>query len=896
MDAERIHVADQRREEEEVEFILGALPSIWNNTQNVLRDLGYQRAPEQQEGVRLRRTGSNGSDAEHDQFTKEADHNGASAPAGEPLNQTDEKVCRMCFCSEDELGDDGLSIGRLIAPCHCDGSMRYVHDTCLDQWRRKSAATEAARVCGQCHARYRFRRRPYANLMAFVQASQMLRVLACVLIIFLLSVVLGVLTYGTLRTIASLEATPLSFIRDAALKRVKLENQPWNITLYQDKARADIWIPASAWQREGNGAVPRIDHMIYEKADLEVFAQIRRIMIQNPVYWKRVKRPISKYRSNYTDTQIVRAKLKSGEDVTEELERLSLGLPLFPLDQWNRAPAQARADQQVSTPAPSIKTVLQTPYSLTPSLRERLIGSDLKLSFSFPFLSSKHGDTDAPIEEDEVEVWQRQNMTISWEYEESPADLFPNPSEHYLVRNLPEWLSYVRYVPYAFVLAMMDRVAFVASVFRPWWSSIARSALQLALLLLGSHKELLWCASKAAAAALIAYIDVEYEPVRWNPDNAVVIGPPRTRRRKAAAVARELLVGIADNVFGPLWLNWWGGYSLSVYMGPRQFMTTERVEMTQLAAVFAPAFTLLIDVAFGGLATFSKRAASFQKNHTTKWTQADWVHNDLSASEGYRRMLASLLGDKDASKASLYDLWLETDQSHLLPGRVKPHQMAVMPRLNTWKTVMLLGCLTTTALALVVATKLAWDSTISHFAKQAWLSVVSIFRLLMHSGTAFRHMWRQTRDTSLFVVRYVVRKTKAYAGHFLRSVTRSNAQDAASAFQETATSHIVSGHTGDAADSAEDAPVPPQPQQPEAVPEAILNDPFMQGNHAGIFGAILGHLASIYGCTHAFVFTMRFVLVYLPFEPFMIVYAGLQKLIQVDVANTEVLDREDVEA
>jgi hypothetical protein len=40
---------------------------------------------------------------------------------------------------------------------------------------------------------------------------------------------------------------------------------------------------------------------------------------------------------------------------------------------------------------------------------------------------------------------------------------------------------------------------------------------------------------------------------------------------------------------------------------------------------------------------------------------------------------------------------------------------------------------------------------------------------------------------------------------------------------------------------------------------------------------------------------MRFILVYLPFEPFVILYSLLQQLIQVDVANTEVLDREDVD-
>ncbi|KAJ1030032.1 hypothetical protein NDA16_000945 [Ustilago loliicola] len=905
MDFEGIEAVELRREEEEVEFILGALPSIWHNTQNVLRDLGYNRPAvegqqDQHGGLRHRRAGSHGDqfdDAAGPSKLQDTEASTSSHPVSGNQDEAEEKVCRMCFASEDELGDDGLSIGRLIAPCHCDGSMRYVHDTCLDQWRRQSAASEAARVCGQCHARYRFRRKSYSNLMAFVQASQMLRILACVFVVFLTSFILGVLPFVTLSTIARLEATPLAFVRNAALRQVQLDKTPLNITIHKDKARADVWIPSKAWQRGGSVSMPHISHDLYEKADLQVFARIRQEEIDNPVYWKLVKRPRSTFRANYSDAKIIRSKLRSGENVSRELERLSQGLPLFPLDSWRRSPRQRQAEQLNATAAvnSTSDSSLQTPYNLTPSLRERLIGSDLKLSFGLPFLSSNK-DKEAAKEPEEVELWQRQNMTIYWEYEESPADLFPNPSEHFLVRNLPEWLGFLRYVPYGFVLAMMDRFYFIVSVFQPWWSSIARSALQLALLLLESHRELMWCASKALIAGLIAYIDVEYEPVRWNPQNSIVIGPPRTRRRKIAALARELIVVAADSFFGPLWLNWWGGYSLSVYMAPREFMTTERVEMTQLAAVFAPAFTLLIDVAFGGLSTFSKRAARFKKSHTSRWTQADWVHNDYSASEGYRRMIATMIGDKDASQASLWDLWLEVDQARLLPGRTRPLQMALLPKQNTWKTVMLLGCLVTTAIALVVATKLAWDTTISHFARQAWRSLVSIYQLIMHSGDSFRQLWQQTRDISLFIVRYTMGKIKGLVNQLLRSVTRSipanrdvDAHNAASDPQDTtSSSQSAGGPQGD----AQEAPIPPPPE-PEPMAEPLLNDPFMQGAHMGIFGAILGHVASIYGCLHAFVFTMRFILVYLPFEPFMIVYTLMAKLIQVDVANTEVLDRED---
>ena len=731
--------------------------------------------------------------------------------------------------------------------------------------------------------------------MAFVQASQMLRVLFCVLVVFVASFISGLLALGTLRIVASLESTSLSFVRNAALRRVQLDKEPWNITLHKDKAIADVWMPAHLLQHSQGGLVSQIDQVVYEKADLEVFSRIRQHELHNPTYWKLAKKPLSSYRANFTDRMTIRAKLRSGEDVTEELERLSKGLPLFPLDAWYYDADPALEQQNSTAASAATPSGLQTPYSLAPSLRERLVGSDFKLGFNLPFLSSKHKEANDTKKEEEVEVWQRQDMTIKFVYEESPGDRFPNPSEHFLVRSLPEWLGFLRYVPYGFVLAMMDRFDVIISVFQPWWSSIARSALQLALLLLESHRELLWCASKAAVAGLIAYIDVEFEPVRWNPENAVVIGPPRTQRRRVAAVVREVLVLAADSVFGPLWLNWWGGYSLSVYMAPREFMTTERVEMTQLAAIFAPAITLLLDAAFAGLGTFSKRAKSFQESHTSRWATADWVHNDFSASEGYRRMIATLLGDEDASQASLYDLWLEASETRLLPGRARPLRMALLPKLNTWRTIMLLGCLVTTAAALMIATKLAWDTTVSHFARQAWRSLVSIYRLIMHSGATFRHLWRQIRDTSLFIARYTVDKLNALVGQFWRGV-----RSLIPGHRDGDTNDEASGSGAGAASQDDDTPGTGTAEsgvqagaQPEPLPEPLVNDPFLQGAHMGIFGAILGHLASIYGCIHAFLFTMRFLLVYLPFEPFMIVYTALQKLIQVDVANTEVLDRED---
>lgn len=44
---------------------------------------------------------------------------------------TSVEICRICHC-------EGDSEGGLIAPCYCSGSLRYVHQTCLQQWIKSS--------------------------------------------------------------------------------------------------------------------------------------------------------------------------------------------------------------------------------------------------------------------------------------------------------------------------------------------------------------------------------------------------------------------------------------------------------------------------------------------------------------------------------------------------------------------------------------------------------------------------------------------------------------------------------------------------------------------------------------------------------------------------------------
>jgi hypothetical protein len=59
----------------------------------------------------------------------------------------DMETCRICL--EDDI------ISELIYPCKCSGTSKYVHKSCLDQWRTLSNNREAYYKCFECHYKYR---------------------------------------------------------------------------------------------------------------------------------------------------------------------------------------------------------------------------------------------------------------------------------------------------------------------------------------------------------------------------------------------------------------------------------------------------------------------------------------------------------------------------------------------------------------------------------------------------------------------------------------------------------------------------------------------------------------------------------------------------------------------
>jgi len=68
-----------------------------------------------------------------------------------------EASCRICL--------DTGSIRSLIRPCLCRGSMEYVHQGCLQEWRKIRGQARSHYECDQCHYRYNLRRVDVANEM-----------------------------------------------------------------------------------------------------------------------------------------------------------------------------------------------------------------------------------------------------------------------------------------------------------------------------------------------------------------------------------------------------------------------------------------------------------------------------------------------------------------------------------------------------------------------------------------------------------------------------------------------------------------------------------------------------------------------------------------------------------
>ncbi|BFZ58248.1 hypothetical protein PYCC9005_005310 [Savitreella phatthalungensis] len=77
----------------------------------------------------------------------------------EDTTPLDDRQCRICLGGPAD-GD------RLISPCRCRGTSRYVHLSCLNEWRRASRNNASFYRCDQCRYHYHFYRTSVARALS----------------------------------------------------------------------------------------------------------------------------------------------------------------------------------------------------------------------------------------------------------------------------------------------------------------------------------------------------------------------------------------------------------------------------------------------------------------------------------------------------------------------------------------------------------------------------------------------------------------------------------------------------------------------------------------------------------------------------------------------------------
>ena len=120
------------------------------------------------------------------------------------------KLCRICYSTECDS-----STGPFISPCLCKGSIKYVHATCLDNWRLHSETYSSLTSCSLCKTEYRLIPRKskdkitfFKKIMKFLYRLLMLPKRILIVLLMLGSVSMVVIT-GIMSIIAT---TPVILI------------------------------------------------------------------------------------------------------------------------------------------------------------------------------------------------------------------------------------------------------------------------------------------------------------------------------------------------------------------------------------------------------------------------------------------------------------------------------------------------------------------------------------------------------------------------------------------------------------------------------------------------------------------------------------------------------------
>ena len=153
--------------------------------------------------------------------------------------------------------------GRLIRPCKCKGSSRYVHDTCLQEWRHADPGYSKRNFwqCPTCGFRYRLERMRWGRWISSKATQIGLTLVILLLAIFLLGFVAD--------PIINLYVDPVNTIASAPLQGTK--NPKWGDTGYSSRYLDDD----ATWG----------EHFVKGFASLGVLGFVKMFFSLSPWYW-----------------------------------------------------------------------------------------------------------------------------------------------------------------------------------------------------------------------------------------------------------------------------------------------------------------------------------------------------------------------------------------------------------------------------------------------------------------------------------------------------------------------------------------------------------------------------------------------------------------------------------
>ncbi|GAA6031880.1 hypothetical protein JCM8097_003316 [Rhodosporidiobolus ruineniae] len=187
----------------------------------------------------------------------------SAAPSTDPIPEEadttttapseDAPTCRICFAGADEEES-----GKLFSPCLCSGTTRYVHQGCLDQWRKVSRNQSAFYRCDLCKYRYRFRR----TAVAAIVTSKITVTLLTTWIFFLLVFISGFVANSLISVVEARRAVVSNSIFDELFVADHIllgEGVREAVEFVNHQLEDSRWVAGTTSSKESDDLVPEQD-------------------------------------------------------------------------------------------------------------------------------------------------------------------------------------------------------------------------------------------------------------------------------------------------------------------------------------------------------------------------------------------------------------------------------------------------------------------------------------------------------------------------------------------------------------------------------------------------------------------------------------------------------------